>query len=99
LIEEVDIGGPTLVRAAAKNAPDVLVLTDPAQYASVIKELAQKGSISQSLSFACAARAWERVAEYFIRRSSGLSGVSTVLTLRNLRWLRLPRSFARRDTQ
>jgi phosphoribosylaminoimidazolecarboxamide formyltransferase/IMP cyclohydrolase len=32
LIDEIDIGGPTLVRAAAKNAPDVLVLTDPRQY-------------------------------------------------------------------
>src|SRR6185312_714612 len=43
LIEEVDIGGPTMVRAAAKNAPDVLVLTSPHQYTAVLDELrAQK---------------------------------------------------------
>jgi phosphoribosylaminoimidazolecarboxamide formyltransferase/IMP cyclohydrolase len=64
LIEEVDIGGPTLVRAAAKNAPDVLVLTDPAQYAQVIAELGQTGMVEATTAEACAARAWERVYAY-----------------------------------
>lgn len=38
LIEEIDIGGPSLVRAAAKNFPHVIVLTDPSDYFSVRRE-------------------------------------------------------------
>jgi phosphoribosylaminoimidazolecarboxamide formyltransferase/IMP cyclohydrolase len=64
LIEEVDIGGPTMVRAAAKNSPDVLVLTDPAQYGRVTSELAKGGAVSAETVRACAARAWQRVWEY-----------------------------------
>lgn len=64
LIEEVDIGGPTLVRAAAKNAPDVLVLTHPSQYAQVIKELSERGEVSSGLAYRCAEAAWERVLQY-----------------------------------
>ena len=64
LIEEIDIGGPTLVRAAAKNAPDVLVLTSPAQYAAVISDLTTKGSVSGSLVNRCASEAWDRILRY-----------------------------------
>ena len=79
LIEEVDIGGPTLVRAAAKNAPDVLVLTDPAQYGAVIAELnAQKSVSHDACSLQCAADAWERVYQYDSRdrRRTGLASKS-----------------------
>lgn len=64
LIDEVDIGGPTLVRAAAKNAPDVLVLTDPRQYSQVIEELDTHGTVSHATAIACAETAWERVLNY-----------------------------------
>jgi phosphoribosylaminoimidazolecarboxamide formyltransferase/IMP cyclohydrolase len=64
LIEEVDIGGPTLVRAAAKNAPDVLVLTSPGQYQQVIKELAERGEVSSGTAHKCAEAAWERILQY-----------------------------------
>jgi phosphoribosylaminoimidazolecarboxamide formyltransferase/IMP cyclohydrolase len=64
LIEEVDIGGPTLVRAAAKNSPDTLVLTDPAQYAEVIASLKLEGSVPEATVSRCAARAWDRVWAY-----------------------------------
>jgi phosphoribosylaminoimidazolecarboxamide formyltransferase/IMP cyclohydrolase len=64
LIEEVDIGGPTLVRAAAKNAPDVLVLTHPAQYAKVMNELKRDGGVKRETSLACAESAWERILSY-----------------------------------
>lgn len=64
LIEEIDIGGPTLVRAAAKNAPDVLVLTSPAQYGKVIDELRQGGAVSDATANACASAAWERILAY-----------------------------------
>jgi phosphoribosylaminoimidazolecarboxamide formyltransferase/IMP cyclohydrolase len=63
LIEQIDIGGPTLVRAAAKNAPDVLVLTNPAQYASVIAEL-EKGGVRPETALACASEAWTRILAY-----------------------------------
>jgi phosphoribosylaminoimidazolecarboxamide formyltransferase / IMP cyclohydrolase len=64
LIEEVDIGGPTLVRAAAKNVPDVLVLTSPSQYSTVIHELKEKGRVQSTTVEACAAATWEKVLSY-----------------------------------
>ncbi|OFZ83153.1 MAG: hypothetical protein A2583_13040 [Bdellovibrionales bacterium RIFOXYD1_FULL_53_11] len=64
LIEEVDIGGPALVRAAAKNAPAVLVLTHPAQYERVIGELRAHGSVSVETALWCAAAAWDIVSAY-----------------------------------
>ena len=64
LIEEVDIGGPTLVRAAAKNSPSVLVLTDPSQYAEVIAVLEKGQSIPAEICDRAARTAWARVAQY-----------------------------------
>ncbi len=65
IIENIDIGGPTLVRAAAKNYAAVAVVTDPAQYAAVLDEMQKHGG---ALSFATreqlAAAAWERIAAY-----------------------------------
>jgi phosphoribosylaminoimidazolecarboxamide formyltransferase/IMP cyclohydrolase len=62
-IEKIDIGGPTLVRSAAKNAPQVLVATDPAQYPEIIAALG-RGGWDEPLALRCAARAWERVSAY-----------------------------------
>lgn len=64
LIEEVDIGGPTMVRAAAKNSPDVLVLTDSSQYAEVIQSLQAQGTIKTELVEVAAQTAWEKIAAY-----------------------------------
>jgi phosphoribosylaminoimidazolecarboxamide formyltransferase / IMP cyclohydrolase len=64
LTEEIDIGGPTLVRAAAKNAPNVLVLTDPRQYEEVISSLKKDQEFSKRVALECARDAWERVSEY-----------------------------------
>src|SRR5689334_5651720 len=64
LAEEIDIGGPTLVRAAAKNAPDVLVLTSPEQYFRVIEDLNSNGRIRLETAEKCAAEAWDYVARY-----------------------------------
>ena len=64
LIEEIDIGGPTLVRAAAKNAPDVLVLTDPRQYGAVIAELESSGRVAEDTANRCAGEAWQRIHRY-----------------------------------
>ena len=46
-IENIDIGGPGMVRSAAKNWKDVAVLTDATQYAGVLAELKSQGAVSQ----------------------------------------------------
>ena len=80
LIEEIDIGGPTLVRAAAKNSPDVLVLTSPTQYGQVIASLRDHGNgseVPESFAMACAETAWRRVLEYDRAIADTLASKST----------------------
>ncbi|MBE2262839.1 MAG: bifunctional phosphoribosylaminoimidazolecarboxamide formyltransferase/IMP cyclohydrolase [Burkholderiaceae bacterium] len=62
-IENIDIGGPAMVRSAAKNWKDVAVLTDAAQYAGVLAEL-KAGGISQPTRFALAVAAFNRISQY-----------------------------------
>jgi phosphoribosylaminoimidazolecarboxamide formyltransferase / IMP cyclohydrolase len=64
LVEEIDIGGPTLVRAAAKNHASVGVVTHPGQYASVLAELEAHGSLSEGLRRRLALAAFELTAGY-----------------------------------
>jgi phosphoribosylaminoimidazolecarboxamide formyltransferase/IMP cyclohydrolase len=64
LVELIDIGGPALVRAAAKNAPDVVALTDPAQYAPVIRQLNSQKGLEKVLVTELAAQAWDLVTDY-----------------------------------
>ncbi|MGC8794727.1 MAG: bifunctional phosphoribosylaminoimidazolecarboxamide formyltransferase/IMP cyclohydrolase [Bryobacteraceae bacterium] len=65
LIEQIDIGGPTLIRAAAKNWQDVAVLTSPAQYAAVLEEMkASGGEVSRETSWRLAVEAFRRTAAY-----------------------------------
>ncbi len=65
LVDQVDIGGPTMVRAAAKNFAGVLVLTDPADYPAVIAELRQKsGCVSYETRQKMMLKAFERVLDY-----------------------------------
>ncbi len=64
LIEEIDIGGPTLVRAAAKNHGSVGVITDPAQYDAVVAELRDVRRLSTELRRELAAAAFRLTAEY-----------------------------------
>ena len=63
-IEQIDIGGPSLVRAAAKNHAFVSILTSPAQYADVLQEIATDGSTSLELRQRLAAEAFESTASY-----------------------------------
>ena len=63
-IENIDIGGPTLVRAAAKNYGGVAVVTDPADYAAVASELAQQGGLSDATRLRLARKAFSHTAEY-----------------------------------
>ncbi len=64
-IENIDIGGPAMVRSAAKNWKDVAVLTDASQYADVIAELhSTGGAVSQATQFALSVAAFNRISNY-----------------------------------
>jgi phosphoribosylaminoimidazolecarboxamide formyltransferase/IMP cyclohydrolase len=63
-VEEIDIGGVTLLRAAAKNHARVTVLSDPQDYALVSNELKSLGKVSQGLRQQLALKAFEHTAHY-----------------------------------
>jgi phosphoribosylaminoimidazolecarboxamide formyltransferase/IMP cyclohydrolase len=63
-VENIDIGGPALTRAAAKNHEFVVVLTDPAQYQSVLAELAAHGGTTLATRRRLAGEAYARTASY-----------------------------------
>jgi phosphoribosylaminoimidazolecarboxamide formyltransferase / IMP cyclohydrolase len=64
-VEQIDIGGPAMIRAAAKNHDAVAVVTDPAQYASVLGELESTGGVlSRETCARLAAEAFGRVSTY-----------------------------------
>ena len=64
-IEQIDVGGPAMIRAAAKNHTGVAVVTSPSQYGAVLDELrASGGSLSNATSFRLAQDAFRRTAQY-----------------------------------
>ena len=64
-IDQIDIGGPTLIRAAAKNHTHVLVVVSPDQYAEVLQAMEQgRGSVPAEMARRFARRAFERTADY-----------------------------------
>lgn len=92
LLEMIDIGGPTMVRAAAKNHRNVLILCNPDNYSKVIDELHSAGSVnSVSLEFRqkLALEAFEHTASYD-------SAISDEL---HSRWIGRPESFAAKEEQ
>src|SRR3954464_4682646 len=74
-IENIDIGGPAMVRSAAKNWKDVGVLTDAAQYGPVLDELRAGGKLSDKTRFALSVAAFNRISNYDAAISDYLSGV------------------------
>jgi phosphoribosylaminoimidazolecarboxamide formyltransferase/IMP cyclohydrolase len=64
VIENIDIGGPSMIRSAAKNAEYVTVLVDPADYAMVLAELQQKREVHESTRRRLQARAFAHTAAY-----------------------------------
>jgi phosphoribosylaminoimidazolecarboxamide formyltransferase/IMP cyclohydrolase len=75
LIEEIDIGGPSLVRAAAKNFQDVLVVVDPADYGRVLDEMAKPGGPPAAFRFDLARKAFAHTATYDTTIASTLAEV------------------------
>jgi phosphoribosylaminoimidazolecarboxamide formyltransferase/IMP cyclohydrolase len=87
-IENIDIGGPTMIRAAAKNYKYVTVIVDPSDYRVVIKEMEKsKGEVSEETNFALAKKVFVRTAAY----DSAISNYLTSLDENNER-ARFPES-------
>ncbi|MBZ4647066.1 MAG: phosphoribosylaminoimidazolecarboxamide formyltransferase/IMP cyclohydrolase [Clostridia bacterium] len=63
-IENIDIGGPTMIRAAAKNYQDVVVIVDPADYSIVIDELKANSEVSKKTKFKLAYKVFEHTSHY-----------------------------------
>jgi phosphoribosylaminoimidazolecarboxamide formyltransferase/IMP cyclohydrolase len=86
-IENIDIGGPTMIRAAAKNWQDVAVIVDPCDYETVIKQLEEQGEVSKETKFLLAGKVFEHTAQYdaliasYLRRQRGEEGYPQALTL------------------
>jgi len=77
-IEQIDVGGPTMIRAAAKNADAVAVVTDPSQYAGVLAELrANGGALSSATRARLAQEAFRRTARYDAAIARYLDDAST----------------------
>ncbi|MDV6316816.1 bifunctional phosphoribosylaminoimidazolecarboxamide formyltransferase/IMP cyclohydrolase [Idiomarina sp. HP20-50] len=63
-IENIDIGGPTMVRAAAKNHKDVTIVVNSADYQRVLTEIEEQNGVSHSTRFDLAVAAFEHTAQY-----------------------------------
>lgn len=63
-IENIDIGGPTMLRAAAKNWQDVTVICDPHDYDKVLSEIKENGEVSKDSKFDLAVKVFENTAAY-----------------------------------
>ena len=77
IIENIDIGGPSMVRSAAKNFQDVAIVTSPDQYAQIAAEMDQSGgSVSKPTHWKLAQRAFATTAAYDSAIASALERVS-----------------------
>ena len=102
LIENIDIGGPAMVRSAAKNFESVAVVTDPADYAAVASEIEAQGEVSLATRLELARKAFALTARYDgniateLERLSAANG-STELSKRPVLPARLHFTFTRRQ--
>ena len=78
-IENIDIGGPSMVRSAAKNWKDVTIVCDPADYGGVLADIRANGSTSPQTRLKLSAKAYTHTAEYdmciaaYMRKAAGLN--------------------------
>ena len=63
-IENIDIGGPSMIRSASKNYKDVIVLVDPSDYGKILDEIKAGGNVSQETRFGLMVKAFEHTARY-----------------------------------
>lgn len=76
-IENIDIGGPAMLRSAAKNCHDVTVITDPADYSLVLEEIKATGNTTLRTRFYLARKVFDLTARYDRAISTWLEGVDT----------------------
>ena len=76
LIENIDIGGPSMIRSAAKNFRDVAVVTSPSDYNGIADELARSGALSQETKWKLAQKAFATTAAYDSAIASTLERIS-----------------------
>ena len=77
-IENIDIGGPTMVRSAAKNHAHVAIVTDPADYADILAEMqTNKGAVSDATRFDLAKKAFSHTAAYDSMISNYLTAIDS----------------------
>ncbi len=76
LVENIDIGGPSLIRAAAKNFRDVAVVTDPGDYADVAAEVAATGGVGGDTRWRLAKKAFSVTAAYDRSIAATLAGLA-----------------------
>ena len=74
-IENIDIGGPTLLRASAKNFHDVTVIVDPADYPQVLREIEETGNTTLKTRFRLAAKVFALTSRYDTAISTWLEKV------------------------
>ena len=85
-IENIDIGGPSMIRSAAKNFEDVVVVVDPSDYSAVAEEISGSGGqVSKATRFRLAQRAFEATAKYDSAISGFLEGSVVLDNDENLR--------------
>jgi phosphoribosylaminoimidazolecarboxamide formyltransferase/IMP cyclohydrolase len=77
LIEEIDIGGPSLLRAAAKNFQDVLVVVSPVDYGAVLEQLDRAGGPAREFRFDLARKAFRHTGSYDTAIASTLATITT----------------------
>ncbi|TDJ32716.1 MAG: bifunctional phosphoribosylaminoimidazolecarboxamide formyltransferase/IMP cyclohydrolase [Gammaproteobacteria bacterium] len=77
-LENIDVGGPAMVRAAAKNHASVTVVVDPADYARVLQEIATDGATSLQTRYTLATKAFAHTSRYDAMISNYLSGETGV---------------------
>lgn len=86
-IENIDIGGPTMIRSAAKNYQDVVVLVDPEDYGKVIAELEEKGEVCLETKLYLSAKVFAHTAHYdslianYMKKEAGLPMFPETLSL------------------
>ena len=87
IVENIDIGGPSMIRAAAKNRDSVAVVVSPVQYGAVLSELREHGSVSRATRHRLATEAFAHVAAYdtqvaaWLRSGAAGEGLPAELTV------------------
>ena len=86
-IENIDIGGPSMLRSAAKNYKDVVVIVDPSDYDNLIQSLDESDNVSYEFKAYLGAKVFEHTAHYdalicdYLRKYHGIKGFPNLLTL------------------